>query len=1589
MQPIHSPRRVVALADIPMDSSILRASGWMILLLGLVAGMLERTQAGTITNTLPGRTLVRMVSDPGRGVVYALNSGTAATSGSLLTLDSTTGAILREVETARLCTDLSLAPEGDSLYVISTGNRTIARYGLDPVSLISTRSIQTPGTYDSSLPLRMAVTAGSTIYFTDAAWAPRVLRLDFASGVQTTAFDDSNGAGALAVTRDGHGLYLWHQIGWGAGSTVSRVLRLDDAGGAWKAVETSTFPLSRDPLESPILLDVAEQRLFVKQYAVDARNLSRIIRDYPEWIFGASADGSVVSGTTRLFDVETGAVLATWAAASSVQAFSGDQRSLFRWVPGTGLMVHDLQPIIALTGPEPTPIPADGNLLPHSPAKLGWNTSRPAKSFDVFLSTNAQDVATADKASPGFLGGVTAQRISLSNPLTPGVDWYWRIHMHGYDGQVRTGKVWSFRISPLDIRPDRVRSIGFAGHDVPDSELRFGTSLQNWTARVRGDNWLTVVPGMEGGTAKLTLKFNTASLPLGVQRNAVEVTSGNETVVIPVEIEVVTLNLNRMIADPGAPRIYATQASSGTGRPGYLLVFGTDDGKLIRHYEIGANPTDLTFHPQDRKVFVANWGLGSTEVLDADTLALLPPLNLGTDVFRVNPAGPGRIVIEGLDQWVHVTVVNWRTGGAVQGFNHGQREGDSETSPDGRILYRADNNISNAAIRSYSLVDGSGPLREGQSFPFGSRTLVLSGDGTRLFWQLAVFDADLRTLGLLTERILASSRDGSVAFSQQTAFDVKDLKAMAPLPAVSTAMTVDASDGNLWYFDSQSGSLQSVSLSSLKAPRIATQPPEVTRTVRGGAVYIAVDTQGLAPLTYQWYSGGLPVPGATNRFLTLNAVSTEAAGSYQLHVSNPFGTVESRPAAVVVDVAPEFTRHPVSTNIPAGGNLVLSAELTGTEPLRLTWTLNGLPVSGGTGSVLTVPIIQVHQQGLYELRATNAVGTALSRPALVRVLPAAPSWTLQPTSITARENASVTFRSGVLGTFPMTFRWWRDDTLIPAPNSQNLTLSNIMAAQEGWYRVAASNGEGSITSAPVRLVVERTAPFIIGLPVDQWVREGSNAVFNAVVEGALPLTYQWFFQGAPIAGADQARLEVPQVQPANGGEYHLVASNSLGVATSTLARLTVLERPRFTAPVLSRMGIRGQELQIPVQVAGTQPIDVQWSRNGQSLPGQGSTLVLTNLQSDSAGVYQVIASNAFGGISETLLVVMQDGKGRVVAWGDSVAGQGRVPQELQPLEAVAVAGGDYHSLALLPDGRIEGWGSNVADATRPPVERGWIDIAAGGRHSLALHESGILFGFGANDRGQTQIPAGLLRPVSFSAGEAFSLALTAQGAVFAWGDNLRGQTQLPLAVNQPRPNPTDPLRVVDVVAGRTHALALLRNGSAVGWGSNLAGESIVPAGLPPLAALAAGHRHSVALTRDGQVRAWGDNTFGQTNVPPGLTNVVRIVAGSYHSYALRSDGSIVGWGDSVVGQVDLPSSLRPVASVAAGYFHGLALEQGLPAVQWHFGPEGLRLLWAAGGILQEASSIAGPWTDVTTTGTEWQLPVPGEGTQPMRLFRLR
>ena len=102
-----------------------------------------------------------------------------------------------------------------------------------------------------------------------------------------------------------------------------------------------------------------------------------------------------------------------------------------------------------------------------------------------------------------------------------------------------------------------------------------------------------------------------------------------------------------------------------------------------------------------------------------------------------------------------------------------------------------------------------------------------------------------------------------------------------------------------------------------------------------------------------------------------------------------------------------------------------------------------------------------------------------------------------------------------------------------------------------------SDGDG-IPNASDPLPWEYIAPSIFTQPTDQTVNIGSKLSISAVIRGAPPLKYQWYRNGAKVAGGTNAVLVIPNVQLANAGSYLVVVDNSLGSATSESAVITVI-----------------------------------------------------------------------------------------------------------------------------------------------------------------------------------------------------------------------------------------------------------------------------------------------------------------------------------------------------------------------------------------------------------------------------------------------
>jgi hypothetical protein len=137
------------------------------------------------------------------------------------------------------------------------------------------------------------------------------------------------------------------------------------------------------------------------------------------------------------------------------------------------------------------------------------------------------------------------------------------------------------------------------------------------------------------------------------------------------------------------------------------------------------------------------------------------------------------------------------------------------------------------------------------------------------------------------------------------------------------------------------------------------------------------------------------------------------------------------------------------------------------------------------------------------------------------------------------------------------YQWQFNGATIPGATNDTLSLTNLTRSQSGDYTVTVSTPGQSLRSEPARLTV-RGLPVITTQPVSRVVTEGQEAEFSVVVSGEGPFTYEWLFNGAPMLGASQPTLALPNVKTTQTGNYSVRVSNPDGPTLSTSAKLTVL-----------------------------------------------------------------------------------------------------------------------------------------------------------------------------------------------------------------------------------------------------------------------------------------------------------------------------------------------------------------------------------------------------------------------------------------------
>jgi hypothetical protein len=315
----------------------------------------------------------------------------------------------------------------------------------------------------------------------------------------------------------------------------------------------------------------------------------------------------------------------------------------------------------------------------------------------------------------------------------------------------------------------------------------------------------------------------------------------------------------------------------------------------------------------------------------------------------------------------------------------------------------------------------------------------------------------------------------------------------------------------------------------------------------------------------------LPIGGGTNSTNPNAVAGVDTDGSRLIALDTQNGVVALKLVYVFV---PVIIAQPQSRTNLTGTTATFTVEVDGAAPLEYQWKKNDIAltddgngfVTGTTTATLQLVNVSADDDGNYTVTVSNGDGSIESVAASLIVVDP-PAIVSQPVSQTNNAGTAATLSVTANGTEPLTFQWKKDDAdladngNISGATSPTLTLTNLLGADAGIYRVEVMGIGGSATSSNAALVV--IDPIITSQPANQNAAQGNPVTFSVAAFGTAPLHYQWMKNNSPlsdgenVSGATSAVLSFNSVSHLDNGNYSVTVSNASGSLTSSNASLTV------------------------------------------------------------------------------------------------------------------------------------------------------------------------------------------------------------------------------------------------------------------------------------------------------------------------------------------------------------------------------------------------------------------------------------------------
>lgn len=498
----------------------------------------------------------------------------------------------------------------------------------------------------------------------------------------------------------------------------------------------------------------------------------------------------------------------------------------------------------------------------------------------------------------------------------------------------------------------------------------------------------------------------------------------------------------------------------------------------------------------------------------------------------------------------------------------------------------------------------------------GNQSLESSGSSTACFGQINVLStALLRVNTLLTLGFTALTSASSAALNTSGILNVNGGTVLANTIAVGTSSSVNKiilSNATMVVTNTlatNATGLASLALTNstlgLTLPGDGSLRSLVNVFTTGGATnLIQLDT---TPVLFASYPQQFPLIKYTswsgpNNFGLVNIPGWAPGANL---VSNGFN--HSLDILIPTNPLPIITSQPASFGGSPGSTVSLSVTNTGVSPLSYQWyfennsvtnALSDGPGESGSstlaGSLTSSLVInngQIGDSGGYFVIITNAYGAVTSSVAQVFISPnpIAPIET-GPFNQTIVAGNTATISATASGNPLPALQWQFNGVNLadgPGANGEifaggqtsSLNITNVQYPyDQGTYSFVSTNIAGAKTNSMVLTVI--VSPGITNQPVSAVVTNSQAASFSVLAGGVPAPSYQWFFNGSPIAlsanaTANSATLSFAHAAPTNTGSYYVQVSNAAGTTNSAAVNLTVNSTMSYTSlsPANSATGV--------------------------------------------------------------------------------------------------------------------------------------------------------------------------------------------------------------------------------------------------------------------------------------------------------------------------------------------------------------------------------------------------------------------------------